>query len=248
MGSDGGSKKIGGEEFVKTPADTPTAGKPTKELSSSSHHGPVKTFGPFSMATTEAPNPFFYRPPADPKDTPSHFPQNPMNLELHMRSERQRLVGMTPEEEEWRKKWVLDQKLHPDEPVYVEGAVNHLNPIRRLYRYPWDCIEQKILIPSMGLRWGHYTRAVVPKLMLGIFGTWCIYYYYKYNRPTWIDRVRSEHYLPRSYIRDEARIEEKYPGLMDKAFPVPKDPKDFYDLNFYRRTTHLDIGPPARPW
>ncbi|KHJ39985.1 hypothetical protein D918_09975 [Trichuris suis] len=35
---------------------------------------------------------------------------------------------------------------------------------------------------------------------------------------------------------------------MDKAFPLPNEPKDFYDLRFYRRTTHLDVGPPVRPW
>ncbi|KHJ39984.1 hypothetical protein D918_09974 [Trichuris suis] len=183
MGSDREFKKLETDHFVKTEADSPTAGKPIKEISSSSHHGPVKDFGPFSKSVTEPPDPFFHRAPVERKDTPSHFPQDPMNLELFLRSERHRAVGMSTEEAEWRKKWVVDQKLHPDEPVYVEGAVVHLNPIRRFYRYPWDCIERKLLIPSMGLYWGHFVRTTVPKVMLGVFGAWCVYYYYKYNCP-----------------------------------------------------------------
>ncbi|KRX20474.1 X-ray repair cross-complementing protein 5 [Trichinella nelsoni] len=243
---DKGKKLTGSsDEVLNTPADTATAGKPLKIVSSSSGHGPKKSYGPWELSFTDAPNSFFYRPPESSSDAPSHIPSNPMNLELHMKDERSRVVGLTPEEIEWRKKWVLDQKLHPDEPVYVESAMMHLNPIRRLYRYPWDSLERKVLIPALGLKKGHFVRIVVPKIFIGMLTTLCIYYHVKYNKPNWMNRIRSYHHFPRSFIRNQDLIERDYPGLLDKAFPIPKEPKDFYDLNFSRRVTHLDVGPPT---
>ncbi|OUC43242.1 Ku70/Ku80 beta-barrel domain protein [Trichinella nativa] len=243
---DKGKKPTGSsDEVLNTPADTATAGKPLKIVSSSSGHGPKKSYGPWELSFTDTPNSFFYRPPESSSDAPSHIPSNPMNLELHMKDERSRVVGLTPEEIEWRKKWVLDQKLHPDEPVYVESAVMHLNPIRRLYRYPWDSLERKVLIPALGLKKGHFVRIVVPKIFIGMLTTLYIYYHVKYNKPNWMNRIRSYHHFPRSFIRNQDLIERDYPGLLDKAFPIPKEPKDFYDLNFSRRVTHLDVGPPT---
>ncbi|KRZ90594.1 X-ray repair cross-complementing protein 5 [Trichinella sp. T8] len=243
---DKGKKPTGSsDEVLNTPADTATAGKPLKIVSSSSGHGPKKSYGPWELSFTDTPNSFFYRPPESSSDAPSHIPSNPMNLELHMKDERSRVVGLTPEEIEWRKKWVLDQKLHPDEPVYVESAVMHLNPIRRLYRYPWDSLERKVLIPALGLKKGHSVRIVVPKIFIGMLTTLYIYYHVKYNKPNWMNRIRSYHHFPRSFIRNQDLIERDYPGLLDKAFPIPKEPKDFYDLNFSRRVTHLDVGPPT---
>jgi hypothetical protein len=45
------------------------------------------------------------------------------------------------------RKWVLDQKLHPDEPIKVEAMYRQLNPIRRLYRWPWDTLFEVFLEP-----------------------------------------------------------------------------------------------------
>ena len=54
-------------------------------------------------------------------------------------SERQRLAngGMTPEERALRKQWVMDQKLAPNEPVYVKELYPK-NVIRRTLAAPWD--------------------------------------------------------------------------------------------------------------
>ena len=56
-------------------------------------------------------------------------------------SERQRLAngGMTPEERALRKQWVMDQKLAPNEPVYVKELYPK-NIIRRVMAAPWDFV------------------------------------------------------------------------------------------------------------
>lgn len=46
------------------------------------------------------------------------------------------------------RKWVKDQMLHPDEPVHVDAVHRQLNPIRKLYRYPWDTLYQRFLQPT----------------------------------------------------------------------------------------------------
>lgn len=46
------------------------------------------------------------------------------------------------------RKWVLDQKLHPDEPVHVDAVHRQLNPIRVLYRTPMDKLYKHFLKPT----------------------------------------------------------------------------------------------------
>lgn len=68
----------------------------------------------------------------------------PMNIAGRVVSERERLNGMTAAERAWRKKWLHDQVLHPNEPQYVlTERKEMLNPIRRFYRAPLDFIFEK---------------------------------------------------------------------------------------------------------
>lgn len=57
-------------------------------------------------------------------------------------SERERLAGMTDAERAWRAQWLKDQILSKHEPVHVPALERELlNPIRRFYRFPLDCVE-----------------------------------------------------------------------------------------------------------
>ncbi|VDP14584.1 unnamed protein product [Soboliphyme baturini] len=203
--------------------------------------------GPFSYSDQESESPFFYPPPKS-GEVPHHMKPDAISLQLHLQNERRRLIGMTPEEREWRKKYILDQKLHPDEPFYVEEVRMPLNPIRRFYRYPWDAFEQKFLIPKLGLYWGHFLRVFVPKFMLAVFGVGFYYYTLKYNHKTWINRKRHLFTPANRPLLRRDEIEAAYPGYIEKGIYNPQTPKDFYDLGFSRRTSHLDVGNTERPW
>lgn len=57
-------------------------------------------------------------------------------------NERERLAGMTDAERAWRAQWLKDQILSKHEPVHVPALERELlNPIRRFYRFPLDCVE-----------------------------------------------------------------------------------------------------------
>lgn len=62
----------------------------------------------------------------------------PMVIAGRMVRERERLIGMSPEERAWRKQWLKDQELHhgPRKVPALELELN--NPIKRFYRAPLD--------------------------------------------------------------------------------------------------------------
>lgn len=69
----------------------------------------------------------------------------PMAIAGRMVAERERCLGMTPAERAWRKQWLKDQILAPNEPVHVEEYWRErTNPIRRLYRFPLDSIYSNL--------------------------------------------------------------------------------------------------------
>lgn len=73
----------------------------------------------------------------------------PMTIAGRMVRERERLLGMSPEERAWRAQWLKDQQLAHNEPRYVpEYWKERLNPIRRVYRAPLDMV-QKGLTPVL---------------------------------------------------------------------------------------------------
>lgn len=70
----------------------------------------------------------------------------PMQIEGRTQMERERTMGMTPEERAWRKKWLQDQVIN--EPKYVKAAEKELlNPLRRFYKFPLDYVFTKFVGP-----------------------------------------------------------------------------------------------------
>lgn len=67
----------------------------------------------------------------------------PIDLEGRHRHVRQRLTNMNDEERAFRRKFLHDQHLGPDEPVNVPEIYEELyNPIRRAYRAPMNAFQQ----------------------------------------------------------------------------------------------------------
>lgn len=70
----------------------------------------------------------------------------PMAIAGRVASERERCIGMTDSERAWRKQWLKDQILAPNEPVNVpEYWKERTNPLRRLYRAPLDIVFTKLI-------------------------------------------------------------------------------------------------------
>lgn len=66
----------------------------------------------------------------------------PIDLEGRHRFVRQRLTNMTDEERAFRKKFLHDQHISPDEPIHVPEIYNELyNPIRRAFRAPMNVFQ-----------------------------------------------------------------------------------------------------------
>lgn len=70
----------------------------------------------------------------------------PVTIAGRVAIERERCIGMTDAERAWRKQWLKDQILAPNEPVYVaEYWKERTNPIRRFYRKPLDAVFTKLI-------------------------------------------------------------------------------------------------------
>ncbi|KOB64645.1 putative lethal 2 35di [Operophtera brumata] len=69
----------------------------------------------------------------------------PITIAGRVAIERERCIGMTDAERSWRKQWLKDQVLAPNEPVYVEEYwKERTNAIRRFYRKPLDILFTKL--------------------------------------------------------------------------------------------------------
>ncbi|KAL1138202.1 hypothetical protein AAG570_009893 [Ranatra chinensis] len=122
--------------------------------------------------------------------------------------ERERLIGMTAEEREWRKQWIKDQHLSKSEPRVVPAMEKELyNPIRRLYMSPLNAMY-KILAPIMwsksqesqstsqsekqyvgnGPEAALYTRVLTGKALMGLALLYSGAYYFKYNANDWTSK------------------------------------------------------------
>lgn len=67
----------------------------------------------------------------------------PIDLEGRHRFVRQRLTNMNDEERAFRRKYLHDQHLSQDEPVFVPEIYKELNnPIRRMFKAPMNIFEQ----------------------------------------------------------------------------------------------------------
>ena len=68
-----------------------------------------------------------------------------MSIQGRLARERERLVGMTDEERAWRRQWIHDQVLSPNEPRKLPNIEKELyNPIRRAYKKPLDLAFQPL--------------------------------------------------------------------------------------------------------
>ncbi|KAF0757319.1 Uncharacterized protein FWK35_00009602 [Aphis craccivora] len=109
----------------------------------------------------------------------------PIDLEGRHRFVRQRLTNMTDEERAFRRKFLHDQHLSPDEPVAVPEIYYELNnPIRRAFRVPMN-VFQDILTPKIGERAAFNVRFLTSKILMGITLVYVGAYYVLYNTNNW---------------------------------------------------------------
>ncbi|RZB54421.1 NDUF B6 domain containing protein [Asbolus verrucosus] len=109
----------------------------------------------------------------------------PMSISGRFNNDRERLLGMTDEERAFRKQWLKDQHLAPNEPRPVPEMYKALyNPIRRAYRFPLDQLA-KILTPVLGEQRAIKIRYFTGKFLLGIATAYWFTYYFKYNANDW---------------------------------------------------------------
>ncbi|XP_011311395.1 NADH dehydrogenase [ubiquinone] 1 beta subcomplex subunit 6 [Fopius arisanus] len=106
-------------------------------------------------------------------------------IEGRMLSERERILGMSPEERAWRAQWLKDQVLAPDEPVYnPEYYKQRYNILRRFYRAPLNVLENA-LRPTLGAEFSYVIRHMISSAAFTMIGIWGAIYYFKYNQSDW---------------------------------------------------------------
>ncbi|XP_069675457.1 uncharacterized protein ND-B17 [Periplaneta americana] len=109
----------------------------------------------------------------------------PFSIQGRLARERERVMGMTNEERAWRRQWVKDQELSPNEPRHVpEYFKERYNPIRRAYRMPLD-MAFKPLMPVLGERRTNIIRWFTGKFLMIGFAIYAGAYYFKYNANDW---------------------------------------------------------------
>lgn len=153
----------------------------------------------------------------------------PMAIAGRYVRERERLLGMTDEERAWRKQWLKDQILSPNEPRHVpEIYKEQFNPIRRAYRAPLDAFG-KVLEPMLGKQRAFTVRYFTGKFLMFIGGTMATIYYFKYNQHDWT-RVGGWRVLQSrdAYVPGDP----EYPKLSDRSQPQDYSAKGFDKVNF----------------
>ncbi|XP_015430325.1 PREDICTED: uncharacterized protein LOC107186881 [Dufourea novaeangliae] len=146
-----------------------------------------------------------------------------INIEGRMARERKRLLGMTDEERAWRAKFLKSQIIPPGEPIETpEYYKEYYNPLKRLIRIPLNLMENS-LAPIMGKRNALVTRTVTSKLIIGIVGIYCTWYYAKYNTAVW---YRKSGWYVMKVRHAQLPGEEGYPG------PTVKKPNEYASRGF----------------
>ncbi|XP_046979743.1 uncharacterized protein LOC124545011 [Schistocerca americana] len=141
----------------------------------------------------------------------------PMPIAGRMVRERERLVGMTNEERAWRKQWLQDQILSPNEPRRVPELERELmNPIRRAYRKPLDVIFNA-LKPTIGERRAQIARYVTGKVFISLFAIYATTYYFKYNANDWTRKGGWRVLVSRKRV---VPGDPEYPKLSDRQVPA----------------------------
>lgn len=147
----------------------------------------------------------------------------PMQIAGRMVNERERVIGMTCEERQWRKQWLQDQILSHNEPRYVpELQREFTNPIRRLYKAPLDLVA-KMLEPTFGKGVYQYRLFAGRFIMLLGFTVGTVYYF-KYNANDW-SRLKGWRVL-----ESRSRVvpgDPKYPVVSERSLPTHYNQRGF---------------------
>ncbi|XP_044268594.1 uncharacterized protein LOC123013831 [Tribolium madens] len=152
----------------------------------------------------------------------------PMSIAGRFTSERERLLGMTDEERAFRKQWLKDQELAPNEPRPVpEMYKATYNPIRRAYRWPLDQLA-KVLLPVLGEERTRNVRYVTGKAFLGVMTLYWFTYYFKYNANDWTRAGGWKVYKSREAVVEG---DPGYPKLSDRVKPSDYASRGFKDVN-----------------
>ncbi|XP_022663987.1 uncharacterized protein LOC111268892 [Varroa jacobsoni] len=158
----------------------------------------------------------------------------PMNVEGRFGNERSRLSGeFTDADRAWRKQWLKDQVIAPDEPRHVPELVrSYKNIIRRFYQYPFDKLEAT-LEPYVGLINAAKIRYVIPKFITG-YGLVLYFQYWRlYNQNDW---TRVNGLFFRQTQRDCLPCHSDYPRLPDRSTP-----QEYNDRGFSKRKVFVDL-------
>ncbi|OWF39091.1 uncharacterized protein LOC110465487 [Mizuhopecten yessoensis] len=160
----------------------------------------------------------------------SQYP--PLNIEP-FRYVRERLYGedgrgMTPEHREMRARWVRDQQLAPEEPIYVPPP---RNIFRRVFGKPWEVVYMaKYKIRNTLMFWTP-PKVVPPRHANKLIPWTCffyglglvVYYRLKYNPKNWENHsigFEYQHVQPANFEGID-RVMEPY-EYMDRGFSERK--------------------------
>ena len=158
----------------------------------------------------------------------------PLSIRGLYDDERNRLSEeFTDEERQWRKQWIKDQQLSPNEPrpPSMEYIKETRNPIRRFLSKPWQALESK-MIPLFGKTFSAHFRYCVPKFLVITMATYATWYHLKYNQNDWTKAYGATLVYSKPV---------SYPG--DENFPVKRErfePTDYDDRGFKSRKVFVD--------
>ena len=138
----------------------------------------------------------------------------PMKIAGRLVRERERLLGMTDEERAFRKQWLKDQILQPNEPKEVPELYTELyNPIRRFYRAPLDAFG-RALVPVLGHSAACKIRFFTGKFLMLAVGAFYAAYYFKYNANDW---TRVSGWKVKQSRKSVLPGDECYPAVSEKT-------------------------------
>ncbi|KAJ8736139.1 hypothetical protein PYW08_006795 [Mythimna loreyi] len=147
----------------------------------------------------------------------------PMSIAGRVANERERCLGMTDTERAWRKQWLKDQILAPNEPVHVEEYWRErTNFFRRIYRAPLDKLFAA-LTPVLGASRAADYRYLTGKFALIGVGILCTHYYFKYNGNDWTKKGGWRIHVSKPMV---------LPGQPGFPFETNKQPSDYADRGF----------------
>ncbi|XP_066146653.1 NADH dehydrogenase [ubiquinone] 1 beta subcomplex subunit 6 [Euwallacea fornicatus] len=155
----------------------------------------------------------------------------PMAIAGRLVRERERLLGMTDAERAFRKQWLKDQELSPNEPRVVPEIYKAThNPIRRFYRFPLNQY-QNFLTPIVGAENAAVLRYLTAKAGMTIVLIYAGYYIFKYHSNEWDRKTGWKLFSTRPAVLPG---DPGYPKLSDRT-----KPSDYASRGFNNVTLNL---------